>query len=369
MKSLDIKWKLLPCILTLCLLLSACSIGGEVYEKTPHQSEPQGQIPPELELVSSYSAIKSKLYEMINSAVPSVQLAVVDYWGDIDKDLKSIIMEITTEYAIGSYAVSSIVYEQAKTMGYHQVSFSIQYKKTEDEIKSIINIKSGDDFQTELQNMFSEFQTHKVYNVTFKGGEKELNELAYKAYYSSPSTAVGLKSVKFNQFTNSGYTQIIEVDTEYLWPQEELIRMRDDTVSAAEEIVAEQIDKTTDEKIQFIYDYLYNIPIDAESMIVVAETNDTQPKTEPYSAYGALLTDRTAQSGIALSAKLFCDILEIPNNIVIGKKEGIPHIWMIIRRGDIWQHFDVTDRDGSYIISSIDLAQNYNYNADLYVKR
>ena len=367
MKSLDIKIRLLSVICAGCLLLSGCSIGGEVYEKTPHfTGEQEGQIPADMIVVSTYSAIKTKLQEMINSAQPSIKLAVVDYWGDVDTDIKDIIMQITTEDPVGSYAVSSIIYEQAKTIGYHQVSLSVQYKKTAQEIKNIINIKNQEDFELQLSDTFRQFKTKQVFNVSVPGTESELIEMAYKAYYNNPETSIGLKSVKFSQIKDTKMNQILEMDIEYLWDKADLLIMRDITEKAAEEIVAEYHDKTTDEKIQFIYDYLQSVPIDAESMIVVSETNNTQPKSEPYSAYGALVSGKTSQSGIALSAKLFCDILDVPSYIIEGKKNDVPHLWLVVDRGDIWQHFDVTNADGNYIISTIDLAQNYHFNENIY---
>ncbi|MBE6987609.1 MAG: hypothetical protein E7432_02385 [Ruminococcaceae bacterium] len=362
-----IKKRLISLVLICCFLLSGCSIGGEVYEKIPHLSEEQpGYIPADMVVVSTYSAIKSKLHEMINSAETSVKFAVVDYWGDIESDIKDIIVQITTEDPVGSYAVSSIIYEQAKTIDYHQVSLSIQYKKTALEIKNIINIKNRDEFEAQLGETFKSFKTKQVFNVSVTHSASELVDMAHKAYYNSPATAIGLKSVKFSPIKDTKMNQILELDIEYLWDKADMMRARDIIKKHGEEIVSEWHDNTTDEKIQFIYDYLQMIPIDEESMIVVSETNNAQPKSEPYSAYGALVTGKTSQSGIALSAKLFCDILEVPSYIIEGTKNDIPHLWLIVDRGDIWQHFDVTNTEGNYIISSMDLAQNYTFDQEIY---
>ncbi|MBR4878771.1 MAG: hypothetical protein IKU13_02940, partial [Clostridia bacterium] len=349
---MDIKRKLAVLVLVGCLLFSGCSIGGEVYEKTPHLSDEPGQIPADMVVVSTYSAIKGKIQEMVNSAVPSAKFAVVDYWGDIDTDIKDIIMQITTDDPVGSYAVSSIIYEQAKTIDYHQVSLSIQYKKTADEIRNIINIRNHEDFENHLFDMFSKFKTKQVFNVSVSETESELIDLAYKAYYNSPTTAVGLKSVKISPVKDTRMNQIIEFELEYLWNKADLLIMQDTIEKTVHELSADMLDKTTDEKIQFIYDYLQTIPVDNEAMIVVAETNNTQAKTEPYSAYGALINGKTAQSGIALAAKTMCDVLEVPSIIVEGDKNDIPHLWLMVKRGDIWQHFDVSNTEGNYIISS-----------------
>ena len=363
---MDIKKRLAALIVLGCILLSGCSIGGEVYEKTPHSSDEPGQIPADMVVVSTYSAIKGKIQEMINSAVPSAKFAVVDYWGDIDTDIKDIIMQITSDDPVGSYAVSSIIYEQAKTVDYHQVSLSIQYKKTAQEIRDIINIKNHEDFENHLSEMFSKFKTRQVFNVSVTETEAELIDMAYKAYYNSPTTAVGLKSVKISSVKDTRMNQIIEFDVEYLWDKAQLMIMRDTIKKYAENISVDMYDKTTDEKIQFVYDYMQTIPIDSEAMIVVAETNNTQAKTEPYSAYGAFINGKTAQSGVALAAKALCDTLDVPSIIVEGAKNDVPHLWLMVNRGEIWQHFDVTNSEGNYIISSMDLAQNYTFNNKLF---
>ena len=108
---------------------------------------------------------------------------------------------------------------------------------------------------------------------------------------------------------------------------------------------------TTDEKLQKIVEFFSEVEVDSEAMIVVAETLDTQPKTETYSALSAPLNKKASQSGIALAVKAMCDELNIKNDIVMGTKDKIPHLWLIIKRGEVWQHFDVTTEGESYIIS------------------
>ena len=93
-------------------------------------------------------------------------------------------MQITNDDPVGSYAVSSIIYEQAKSIGYHQVSLSIQYKRTAQEIKNIVNIKNQEDFDVQLTDTFRHFKTRQVFNVSFSGDENTLLDMVYKAYYN-----------------------------------------------------------------------------------------------------------------------------------------------------------------------------------------
>ena len=160
-RSLVIK-KMLAALICVSFLVSGCGISGEIYEKTPHISEPQGQIPSDMTIVTTYAAIKNQLKEMVSSAIPSAKLAVMDYWGDIDSDLKNIIGEITTIDPIGTFAVSSIVYEQAKAAAYHQVSISIQYKRTEEEIKSIKDVPNDRALREEIAEMVGNFNTYSL---------------------------------------------------------------------------------------------------------------------------------------------------------------------------------------------------------------
>ena len=348
------------------MALSGCAIKGEIYEKTPHAYEPKDEIPSELTVVKSYVEIKNHLENIIGLGIDSTKLAVVDYWGDIEKDLKEIIGELTTEDPLGIYAVSSVAYEQAKASGYYQVNISVQHKKTSEEIRSIITVKSDEELENELIDMLSDFQSKKVFRVWKAYDVETLNEIVKKAYYSSPSSAVGLKNVSFGPLNEGSNGQIFEVSAEYLYTHDELFMKKQQIEQAGAEMCAEAENYTTDEKIAFIYDKISEIELDSEAMIVVTETGDTQHKTDTYSAYGAIFNKKSAQSGIAMTEKLMCDILEIPNRIIVGKKDGVPHIWLMIQRGESWQHFDATGGRENYIISSIDLAQHYEYNMEIY---
>lgn len=363
---MGIKLRIAAAVALCLFVLSGCGISGEVYEKTPHVSEPQGQIPSDLYVVTSYASIKNKLRDMVENAVPSAKLAVMDYWGDIDTDLMEIIKDITTNDAVGSYAVASIAYEQAKASGYHQVSISVQYKKTVEEINSIISVSDDRDLEKKLFEMFSDFKTYSSFKVATKKSDEELIKLAYKGYYSRPETAIGLKSIKISPARDTFSPQVIDVSAEYLWSREELEKKKNQMLSAVQSICEEARNKTTDEKINFIAQYVSKIKLDQEAMIVVAETDDTQHKTEVYSAYGAITNQKSAQSGIALLTKLMCDNLNIKSHMIVGEKKDIPHLWLMVNRGEIWQHFDVTNGVDNYIISSIDLAQNYKYDLKLF---
>ena len=134
-------------------------------------------------IVTTYAAIKNQLKEMVSSAIPSAKLAVMDYWGDIDSDLKNIIGEITTIDPIGTFAVSSIVYEQAKAAAYHQVSISIQYKRTEEEIKSIKDVPNDRALREEIAEMVGNFNTYSLLNVATNKNEDDIIKLINKLYY------------------------------------------------------------------------------------------------------------------------------------------------------------------------------------------
>ena len=358
--------KLTACLL-LCLVVAGCGVKGEVYEKTPHTESPQGEVPDGLIIVNTYQEVVNELKQIVATATPSAKLAVVDYLGDIDTDLREIIHDITQVDAVGSFAVSSIVYEQAKALGYQQVSFTIQYKRTEAEIKSIITALSASDFENKMAEMFQNFDTGRIIKYAFSGGEEELLQQINKMYYADPSWAMGLKNINLSPLKDSATPQIIEITTEYLWEKDQLIAKRKSIEDKIAQICQPFTQLDWDGKVAAISNYItQNMEIDQDANHVVNETGNTQPKADVYTAFGALIDGKAAQGGIALAAKGMLDYLEMESIVVVGTKQGQSYIWLMVKKGNIWYHYDPTN-EGEHILPSVTVAEQYDYNRKIFV--
>lgn len=356
---------LLMCVLF--ALLCGCTSSGETYEKTPHISENMGEIPEHLVVVNSYNTIKHEIKNIVAEGEKEGKFAVVDYWGELDADIKSIIKEITTLDPIGSYAVSSIMYEQAKAVGFQQLSVSVEYKKTPLEIKSVKMTTDDSDFEQKLSDMFGNFETKGSFMLVTTKTDEELYEQVLKGYYLSADTAIGLKSLKVSPVRDTMYKQIIEIEIAYVWEKETLIKMSGEVENAVNKLCVQYKGSTHEEKMEFIANYLRTeVSLNAEAMRVVAETGNIQPKFAVYSAYGALIENDASQSGIALAAKMMCDTLGIESRFIMGEKDFVSHAWILVKNGEIWQHCDVTSAGERYIIPQGDIAEGYKYNVKLY---
>lgn len=358
--------KLLACTVV-CAMLFGCSVKGEIYEKTPHTESPQGQVPDGLIVVNTYQEISNQLKQIVATATTNAKLAVVDYLGDIDFDLREIINTITQVDAVGSFAVSSIVYEQAKALGYQQVSFSIQYKRTEQEIKSVITALSVSDFENKLAEMFQNFETGRIIKYAFNGDEAQLMEYIYKQYYANPAWAMGLKSVTISPLKDIAGPQIIEISTDYLWEKDELQAKGKAVSDAIAQVCAPFTQLDTDGKVAAVNAYIAeHMAIDQDATYVVNETGNTQPKTDAHTAYGALIEGKATQGGIALAAKGMLDYLGVESVVVVGTKEGVPYIWLMVKTGNVWYHYDPTAQ-GEYRVPSVLVAEKYDYNRKIFV--
>ena len=141
----------------LAVLCAGCgTASGEYYKETAHTSLAESESRLSFSSgVSNYYALQSAVLSMIGAGQELSTLPVGNYEGSLEEDLSRITQEITTENPLGCFAVSSIVFDQTKMLTYEELSITIQYKRTPEEIAAVREAPSQQEFERRLTELLS----------------------------------------------------------------------------------------------------------------------------------------------------------------------------------------------------------------------
>ena len=330
-----------PLCLLLCLLLGGCSAAGAYSYSRAHVS---AQTERDETAINDRAELTDAIAVMVRAGVESDTLLISDYEGALDSDLEELTAGLTERDPYGVYAVSSLVFKQVSILSRTELAVSIQYSRTAREIAAVAEAPTAEDLAlriTESLETFSAGGTFYLNNVSVS----DPAGLVEKCWLQDPCAAVGLKSFAVASYPEAGDTRILDVTLEYLDTPAALRRMGQDVRRAAEAVCSEFSGETDREKADFVYAYLRdNVIYDTDAMRVVSETGGRQARTSLYTAYGALLEGRAAQSGIALAAGALCRQLGLETMVLSGTLDGEPYVWLVVLLDGALMHLDVTSR-------------------------
>ena len=114
-----------------------------------------------------------------------------------------------------------------------------------------------------------------------------------------------------------------------------------------------RLQKMTDfQKEVFVHDYIIkNVEYDHT-------LGNNGSRLEPYTVFGALIQKKAVCEGIAKTAKLLLNLLDVKCIVVSGTYEGHPHAWNIVKLKDFSYNLDVTMDMGRVIHPG---KMRYNY--------
>ncbi|MEA5039741.1 MAG: hypothetical protein VB086_07870 [Clostridiaceae bacterium] len=329
------------CLALILLLLCGCSASGQYVYTRAHVSAGSSTQTSD-NGIGTREDLTSAISSMLRAAVESDTLMIYDYQGDLDTDLESITSDLTKSDPFGVYAVSSIVFKQVTILSRTELAVSIQYSRTEQEIASVVEAPTDADLALRITEALDNFSTGKAFYLE-KVGIADPEALVQKCWLQNPANAVGLKDFSVASYPPKGESRILELKVEYLDNFTVLQKQREAIRSATAAVCAEYSGQSDRDKLDFIYAYLHdNVTYDTDAARVVAETGGRQAKTSLYTAYGALLENRAAQSGVALAAKALCDGLGLSSLTVCGTLDGEPYVWLVVSTEEGLLHFDPT---------------------------
>jgi hypothetical protein len=166
--------KRIQTILFLCglFLLTGCSaiLEREYSTVEPHSSKFWESGTAGITLrAENYQDIVNDLLILIGQHTESATLRLYDYEGDmsVTEVLEEATSEIQQETPLGAYAVEYITTSSESQRDYYEISVQISYRRTEEQIRAVINATSTDALSSLLETALEEEKPELVVRIGY----------------------------------------------------------------------------------------------------------------------------------------------------------------------------------------------------------
>ena len=318
-------------LLTLCILLSGCSsmLNREYASVTPHSATPAADGDPSVLRVERYQELVNALVYLISLGRESGSVRLYMESDAVEQSLEDACLEVVQKDPLGAYAVDFITYSLSPSVSCYQADLQIAYRRTVDQIASIISATGATAIRGALKTALAQFSPEAVLRISyFVEDEDYIRELVEEAFYSAPLTAIDLPDAAISIYPDSGRQRIVEVLLSYHSPHSVLEERSAALKAKAEQLTALLGTRLGDQKI-----------LSAAAQVLAQ--GGYQPENG-YTAYQALLGGGADSSGLALALALLCQELEVPCQVARGSLGGEAHCWNVVQTETGYQHLDLT---------------------------
>ena len=310
------KKRMFALALAACLTLSGCSAMLErSYETSSvHVDRPVTAEDPSVLRVENYRELVSAVLYLIAQGREEGTIQLHDYSGSVENDLAAACLEVATEDPLGAYAVDYIKHEYTQVMSYYQATVSIRYRRTQEQIRSMVNVTGTSAIRSELREALAAFSAEVVLRVAYFSGDADsITQLIRQAYYDTPSAALGLPQAQVSLYPNAGRERIVEIFLTYPLDSREQARQSEALTAAARRLAEELI-----------------TPLGRDRALECARllTRQTSYDAEgPSTPYAALVGGRANDEGLALAYALLCRQGNMACEVVEGTLAGEPRFF------------------------------------------
>lgn len=302
----------------------------------------------------SYRGLVDALLYYVNRYVTQGVIRLSNYSSDVATDLETAKLEIMREDPLGAFAVSELTYDFSRIVSYYEVTVSISYTHTAEEIAAIEFASGAAAIRPRLRQAMARFSSSLLLRTSyFTGDEDQVRAMAVQAYHDTPQGAFGLPEISVSLYPDSGVQRIIELN--FSWPESPAIlsARSEQLLSLARQLLSgapPAQDTYTPEE-------LYAILLSA------AAPTDPDGSSDPYAA----LTGKSANPlARTLALELLFQQAEIDATLVSGAANGGNSCWLIIDSGSGYRHL-LQGEDAPYLYTDLEMsAAGYLWNEDLY---
>jgi hypothetical protein len=310
--------KLLLCVLMLGLLCGCGVFGEKTYVVVePHDNEYQTEVDSDAQTVSSYLSLKNAMISFVMDGVEEGVLRAESYSGDLSKDLSDAVYEVSRGNPIGAFAVDYMTYDYSKIVSYYEINIHCTYRRTVEEINSIVYVTDTDEIETQLQEAMTDYATVLRLHVG-DYREADLSDLVQEIYRAHPEFALEQPDINVASYPDSGTQRVLEIEFLYKTDQETLKMDQEQLQNVVSNIVSlygSDLDQRTGARRCY-----YRLGRDGS----LTQSGD---RVFADSAYGALVEMSATSLGYAQAYTLLMEAQDIPCELVQGTWEGQSRDW------------------------------------------
>jgi len=324
------------------LALTGCVnlLEGEKESISEHVTEPYVRPSIEQIAVSGYDEFFLTLLGLILDHETENQLIYHPLDGeDVQAEIQRACYVILNEHPIGAYAVADITVNAIRLVTYFEVDIVIEYKRTHEQLDSIITISTERYMRTQLLNIMSEHREEAIIRSNLRLSDEEITEFVRETYYQNPRRVVMLPFVTVETFPEEGVDRIYEVKFSYTESPSMLQQYSDQLLLYVRRNAANAVGETDAEILLFLVENLIASATFDEGTARTIHTHGAPNLAA--TAFGALVGGSAVGEGFAMAFKALCDELGFDNRVVLGYFDGRIHAWNIVSLEDNFYHIDV----------------------------
>ena len=307
---------------------SGCATLLEDYllQETPRAVSPPERPPEEPTVeISNYSELKEEIVGLLMRHEGRIRLVAYTYDGDISTDIARARREIMDEDPISSYAVSEIAGTATRIVTYSEVEIRITYKRTKQQVDSIVNVATERYLRKELLDAFKVCADEAVFRTSLQLTEEGILWHVRSLYYQNPREIVMMPVTGVRIFPGFwsderiyelkfGYPEQTSILRQYLGSLS--IFVQDNAKLASGEDDAEILLSLAENLIE-----ASSFNLNAARSISVHGAQNLA-----VTAYGALVNGRAAGEGFAMAYKALCDELKFECSVVLAARRHDPRL-------------------------------------------
>ena len=335
---------------------------------TPHHPAPYERPPVELISVSNYEELIEMILDLITEHETEIKLLYYHSEGeDVQAEVSRAVHEIQYEHPIGVYAVERITAEAARIVTHFEVDIEIEYKRTREQINSIVAAPTLRYMTTQLLNVMSEYREEAVFRTRLLFSEEEITEFVKDVYYQNPRRIIMMPAVAVEVFPEEGTDRIYEIKFSYTDDQSILIGYSEQLELYVRQEAQRAVGNTDSEILLSL----------ATGLIESTSFDDGTARTIhthgapnfAATAYGALVRGSAVGEGFAMAFKALCDELRFDNRVVLGYYDGMVHAWNIVLLYGYFYHIDISmcvvnGIETAFLKTDADFEEKYEWDRD-----
>jgi len=325
------KRRLLAGTLALSLLLTGCSalLERDYSSVTPHNAAPTTEGDPSILRAESYQELVNALIYLVGIGAEEGTVRLYTDSENVETFLADACLEVVQEDPLGAYCVEFIKYSVDPVVTYSQAQVSITYRRTREQVDSIVQATGVTAIRSELSAALTEFATERTLRIRyFEEDEAFIQDLVRQAYYDAPAYALGMPEVSVAVYPSSGRQRIVEILLNYPLDRSQLEERRDALSARLEELAAALPHG----------DGLPSILTAARALLKLGEYDPQGGNT----AYDLFLRGGADSEGLSLAFAALCQRLELPCQVAQGSFQEEPRFWVVVQTEDGWRHLDLT---------------------------
>lgn len=349
--------KLLAAIL-LCAALGATLSGcASVFDKEylSVTTFPESSTSPAADgatAVRSYLDLKLAINSLVTAHSESGTLDFSNYnSASISDDLAAATKEVSTETALGAYAVDYISYDLDRIAGYYEAEVYVYYRRTAEEVEAIVSESTVSGLREAIKAALERLETELVVMVSASGAsEDEVAGYVTEAYYASPLSCVVRPRTEVVMYSGGGLQRIYEIGLDYGFETAALEEMKPALESELAELTARVSSQSK--------------PHRALQAATVLTEQCAHDESAGSSIWAAIHGGAANSEGMAVAYKALCDALGLDCVVVTGRLDRAEHYWNILTLEGASYHVDVSmAREqgfaGTFLISDAQMWGRY----------